>query len=363
MNTLDKQYQNLIKDILENGVNKNDRTGTGTISVFGKHIRHDMKSGFPLLTTKKIKFDLIVTELIWFLRGDTSIEYLLKQNCNIWTGDAYQAYLKKNLHTDGITFTREEFVENIKTDKTFAQRFGNLGKIYGFQWRHWGGRIDTTLTENPRWWKPRWWKHKKETNGLDQIQNLITNLKTDPDSRRLLVSAWNPSDLPDQLLPPCHYEFQLYTRELSLDERLDCLDHIWNKKFDLAGEENKTQFDNTHLDTHGIPKRAISLLFNMRSTDVGLGLGFNLASYGLLLMMIAKQVNMIPDELIYVGGDVHIYKNHIEQLKEQSLREPYQLPTVKLSDRKVSDISEYTLDDILLENYKYHPAIKMELSN
>ena len=184
---------------------------------------------------------------------------------------------------------------------------------------------------------------------IDQIANLINELKTNPDSRRLMVSAWNVGELDQMVLPPCHYGFQVYTRELSHQERVGLT------IFEEIKEED--------LNELGVPKRAISLMFNMRSTDVGLGLGFNLASYGLLLMMIAKQVNMIPDELIYNGGDVHLYLNHIEPIKEQLTRESYDLPMVKISDRVVSDISEYTLDDIVLENYKCHPAIKMPLSN
>jgi thymidylate synthase len=175
-----------------------------------------------------------------------------------------------------------------------------------------------------------------------------------------MVNAWNVGELDQMVLPPCHYGFQVYTRELSLEERLQ----VWNIKFGFANEEQKNQFDpNVHLDTHGVPTRAISLMFNMRSTDVGLGLSFNLSSYGLLLMMIAKQVNMVPEELIYNGGDVHLYLNHIEPIKEQLTREPYELPTVKISDSVVNDISEYTLDDIILENYQSHPTIKMPLSN
>jgi thymidylate synthase len=225
----------------------------------------------------------------------------------------------------------------------------DMGPIYGKQWRDWNGN-GSPLTKD----------YEGNVSSylvkpIDQIANLINDLKTNPDSRRILVSAWNPADLPNQVLPPCHYGFQVYTRELSEEERL-----LWSlRNVDSFVIPTTTE----ELDEWDVPTRAISLMFNMRSTDVGLGLSFNLSSYGLLLMMIAKQVNMVPDELIYNGGDVHLYLNHIEPIKEQLTREPYPLPTVKISDRVVNDISEYTLDDITLENYQSHPSIKMPLSN
>jgi len=248
---------------------------------------------------------------------------------------------KEHLHPDGRPYTKEEFVEKIKTDKEFAKRFGNLGKIYGHQWRNWN-------------------------DSIDQISDLIKQLKENPDSRRLLLSAWNASDLPHQVLPPCHYGFQVYTRELSLNERNELLNKATDRNHKRENCFSDEEFERETLQdckAFNIPTRAISLMFNMRSTDVGLGLSFNLSSYGLLLMMIAKQVNMVPDELIYNGGDVHLYLNHIEPIKEQLTREPYELPTVKISDRVVNDISEYTLGDIILENYQSHPTIKMPLSN
>ena len=362
MNTLDKQYTDLLQDILDNGTKKETRNG-GTISVFGRQIRHDMKTGFPLLTTKKMAFKTIVTELIWFLRGDTNIKYLVDNNCHIWDGDCFANYYRnfeKHLNTlpenSEIEFiiNKDKFINKIKTDDEFAKKWGELGPVYGKQWRDWGGRKTDGFIEFESN------GYNEHIKGTDQIQNLINDIKTNPDSRRLLVSAWNPADLDSCVLPPCHYGFQVYTRELSLDERLK----LWDNKFGFANEEQKNQFDpNVHLDTHGVPTRAISLMWNQRSVDTGLGLSFNIASYSLLLMMISKQVNMVPDELIGNLGDVHLYLNHIEPIKEQLTREPYELPTVKLSDRIVNDISEYTLDDIVLENYQSHPTIKMPLSN
>jgi thymidylate synthase len=384
MNILDKQYTDLLQDILDNGTKKETRNG-GTISVFGRQIRHDMKTGFPLFTTKKMAFKTMVTELLWFLRGDTNIKFLVDNNCHIWDGDTYQAYLTKtknqiedpnDLNWDfsspkdpKITqLTQEQFINKIKTDDEFAKKWGDLGPIYGKQWRSWkhmGPKSQQEmLDENTNWpWK---------TTEIDQIANLINDLKTNPDSRRLMVNAYNVGELDSMVLPPCHYGFQVYTRELTASERItykntkqtNFLDS--NELYDFIKSNVTMDLDNQvhkECDESNIPTRAISLMFNMRSTDVGLGLGFNLASYGLLLMMIAKQVNMVPDELIYNGGDVHLYLNHIEPIKEQLTREPYELPTVKLSDRIVNDISEYTLDDITLENYQSHPSIKMPLSN
>ena len=375
---MDKQYLTLLQDILDNGVEKKDRTGTGTLSVFGRQIRHKMSDGFPLLTSKKMYFKGIVTELIWFLRGDTNIKYLVDNNCHIWDGDAYKNYLKHTISgveggLDSITgymddclvefdgyyehfstnpsfaygfrpHTQEEFINKIKTDDEFAKKWGELGPIYGKQWRSW--KINLL---DPKTWDL--------VPPIDQIINLINDLKTNPDSRRLMVSAWNVGELDSMVLPPCHYGFQVYTRELSLEERTE-----YKKKRDGIA---RTFAPYTHqmLDGSNIPTRAISLMFNMRSTDVGLGLSFNLASYGLLLMMIAKQVNMVPDELIYNGGDVHLYLNHIEPIKEQLTREPYKLPIVKILDRIVDDIAHYELSDFELIGYQSHPTIKLPLSN
>jgi thymidylate synthase len=217
-NALDKQYQDLLQDILDNGTKKETRNG-GTISVFGRQIRHDMKTGFPLITTKKMAWKTMVTELLWFLRGNTNIKYLVDNNCHIWDGDAYRAYcnnypdVEKTFQYEGSNIevrkmTQEEFINKIKTDDEFAKKWGSLGSIYGKQWRSWGEW--STIDVPKKVLKP----------GIDQIQNLINDLKTNPDSRRLLVSAWNPADLDSCVLPPCHYGFQVYTRELSASERI-----------------------------------------------------------------------------------------------------------------------------------------------
>jgi thymidylate synthase len=383
MSNIEHSYLRLLKDILDNGVEKQDRTGTGTISVFGRQIRHKMSEGFPLLTTKKMAWKTMVTELLWFLRGDTSIEYLLKNDCNIWTGDAYKAY-EKNIHKDEFdnSFDRkndhpelgncgrtspynlEEFIDKIKTDDEFAKKFGELGPIYGKQWRSWR-----------RYRKIEDVEHKETlhiVDYIDQITNLINDLKTNPDSRRLMVTAWNPADLEAAVLPPCHYGFQVYTRELSDDERYNLLSDAEKKSFIVAtnpdvkyGEEVKYTLDTFYKH---IPTRAISLMWNQRSVDTFLGLPFNIASYGLLLEIIAKEVNMVPDELIGNLGDVHLYSNHIEQAKEQMNREPFELPTLKIMDYDsglsiIENLEHWTPIDFIIENYQSHPTIKAPLSN
>jgi thymidylate synthase len=366
-NGLDEQYIDLLKDILENGIEKQTRNGK-TLSVFGRSIRYKFKDGkFPLLTTKKMAWKGVVSELLWFLTDQTNISFLLKHNNHIWDGDAYKGYEAQCVTHSVDPMSKEQFISAIKLGNNNQPHFipdltgyklGDLGPIYGKQWRSWKRYRKVEDTEH------------KETlhiiDYIDQIQTLINELKTNPDSRRLMVNAWNVGELDQMVLPPCHYGFQVYTRELTGEERWDLLkkevgDDIFNSWVNDLVPFNGGLSE--ELQSYNIPKRAISLMFNMRSTDVGLGLGFNLASYGLLLMMIAKQVNMVPDELIYNGGDVHLYKNHIEPIKEQLNREPYPLPIVKLSDRVVNDIADYTLDDIVLENYKSHPTIKMPLSN
>jgi thymidylate synthase len=395
MNTIDKKYQELLQDILDNGVVKNDRTGTGTISVFGRQIKHKMSQGFPLLTTKKMAWKTMVVELLWFLRGETNIKFLLDYDCHIWNGDAYKDYTKEvselidgykcgdimgmqphieKLFSDSdmlIPLTQEEFINLIKVDAEFAETWGELGPIYGKQWRNWES-VDTS-----QYWQEDW--SSKDT---DQIQNLINELKTNPDSRRLMVSAWNVGELEHMVLPPCHYGFQVYTRELTGEERWDLLKKkVGEDKFQLMVEDI-VPFGgglSEELQSYNIPKRAISLMWNQRSVDTFLGLPFNIASYGLLLEIIAKEVNMIPDELIGNLGDVHLYSNHVEQAKEQINREPYDLPTIQITERnwymheKVKEhlgektfsekILSYRPDCFELINYKSHLKIKAPLSN
>jgi thymidylate synthase len=424
MNNLDKQYTDLLQDIIDNGIVKKDRTGTGTLSVFGRQIRHKMSEGFPLLTTKKMHWNSVVTELLWFLRGDTNIKFLLDYDCHIWDGDAYKRYMNVyDIESRESTYaleelhmlsdlTKEEFIARIKTDKNFANKWGNLGPIYGKQWRYWENEV------------VNYSGMKYEREPIDQIVNLINDLKTNPDSRRLMVSAWNVGELDQMVLPPCHYGFQVYTTELSDLRRYN----IWfNNNYETGMERffdpnNLPDFDDPYYTP--TPKRAISLMWNQRSVDTFLGLPFNIASYGLLLEIIAKEVGMVPDELIGNLGDTHLYLNHIEQAKEQigrpltfderyalytgsdktweegggnsygkingldmmddaniptRTRQPFELPSIKITERNwyqhelvkkqlgeksfSEKILSYRPDCFELKNYQSHPKIKAPLSN
>ena len=443
-NKLDKQYTDLLQDILDNGVNKQTRNGE-VLSVFGRQIRHDMKTGFPLLTTKKMAWKSIVTELLWFLRGDTNIKFLVDNGCHIWDGDAYKNYdnIQSTHHAINEArnmvnmmdskplestkpLTQEEFINKIKTDDEFANKWGSLGKIYGYQWRNWGGWTDTKQTgflhKTDNGWTVKWsdlhsfahgteWlttpiqnsdqslysdedegkkvyyknitlsydeksffpiqvakvidnKFDKYVGGTDQIQNLINDLKTNPDSRRLMVSAWNVGELDQMVLPPCHYGFQVYTRELSLEERVN----IFNSK--MISQGIRTQIATVDVDEsywrksleetkHDIPTRAISLMWNQRSVDTFLGLPFNIASYGLLLILIAREVNMIPENLIGNLGDTHLYLNHLEQAEEQMSREPFELPKIEILESNLSE-GEFEFN---LVGYQSYSQIKAPLSN
>ena len=347
MNNLDKDYQSLLKDILENGVNKEDRTGTGTISVFGRQIRHNMQDGFPLLTTKKMAIKSIMTELKWFLKGDTNIKYLVDNACYVWNGDAYKKY-KEN---GGKLETQEEFIEKIKGCDDFASKWGDLGPIYGKQWRDWSGKWKLTEEDNSNFDK---WRQNLDRKGIDQIATLIEQLKTNPDSRRLMVNAWNVEQLDQMTLPPCHYGFQVYTRKLSMEERMDYALSKNDFRFtdDIINQED--------YEKYNIPTRSISLMWNQRSVDTFLGLPFNIASYGMLLHLLAEEVNMVPGELIGNLGDTHLYSNHLEQAKEQISREPMEfLPKLKLSNVDVLD-GEF---DYEILHYQSHPKLSAPLSN
>lgn len=426
MNNLDLDYQNLLKDILNDGNDKTDRTGTGTLSVFGRQIRHKMSDGFPLLTTKKMAWKSITVELIWFLRGDTNIKYLVENNCNIWNGDCYKRYvLEMQLGKHGAWLDESSFINEIKSDDEFAKKWGDLGSIYGKQWRYWGG-IEKTykygiIQFQDNHWVMKWtdlhsfaegshWCYTKIKNHatlskkdigrmmafensndepfdnyvtlvdenekgyvgyFDQIQNSINLLKTNPDSRRIIVSAWNPSDLNKMVLPPCHYGFQFYTRELSDVERYK----FWfNNNYETGieyNENNQPDYDDEYYVK--TPKRALSLMWNQRSVDTFLGLPFNIASYALLLSIVANEVNMVADELIGNLGDTHLYLNHIEQSKLQITRKPLNLPKLTINDEfwnpdRTPESFGWTIKgmephDFILDDYDYHPPIKAPLSN
>ena len=424
-NNLDPWYQALLSLLVseDQSFSKSDRTGTGTKSLFGVQFRHNMSDGFPLLTTKKMAWKTMVTELLWFLRGDTNIKFLVDNGCHIWNGDAYKAYLKKcetlnvikvdtptfelngknivvqtynngfpELKQDeilykysesrgyiGTRYTQEEFINKIKTDDEFAKEWGELGPIYGKQWRSWngkpeqitnykGGEINPYFCDCQEGFEDGHSKVRKKNKGIDQIANLISELKTNPDSRRLMVNAWNVGELGQMVLPPCHYGFQVYTRKLSLKERYSIAKYDWPPD----GLHNVAI---NRLEQRNIPRRAISLMWNQRSVDTFLGLPFNIASYALLLEIIAKEVNMVPDQLIGNLGDVHLYNNHVEQAREQMTRTPYNLPKVNFNSEWWGDQSFFEAvktdnfckclleEDIQLYDYQYHPSIKAPLSN
>ena len=378
MNNIDKQYTDLLQDILDNGVTKQTRNG-GTLSVFGRQIRHKMSDGFPLLTTKKLHWRSIVTELMWFLQGRTDLRWLLGQGNTIWVGDCYANYLKKrdrfsnkdNVKEDVVInrmngssnrpLTQEEFINKIKTDDEFAKKWGELGPIYGKQWRDWKGFHEGQHDILKVVYGTEGREHYLV--GIDQIANLINDLKTNPDSRRLMVSAWNVGELDQMILPPCHYGFQIYTRELNFYELRTQLKNKLKWTTDTAVTTDDLKKISIEND---LPIRTISLMWNQRSVDTFLGLPFNIASYGLLLEIIAKEVNMVPDELIGNLGDVHLYSNHIEQAKEQIGREPYPLPKLLFKDHLKSFdtiIDILRVQDFILDNYQSHPSIKASLSN
>jgi thymidylate synthase len=344
MNNLDKQYHKLLEDILDIGVDKMDRTGTGTLSVFGRQITHNMSDGFPLLTTKKMAFKTMMLELKWFLKGDTNIKYLVDNNCNIWNGDAYKAYKTKYGYDDiDAPLSMGEFITKIKTDGLFAKDNGDLGPIYGKQWRNWTEYYVEKLNGG----NPIIVERTK-----DQIANLIEELKTNPDSRRLMVSAWNVGELDQMTLPPCHYGFQVYTRELSLSERFTWFGNN-------GGSHMHHDFIEQEMGEYNVPTRSLSLMWNQRSVDTFLGLPFNIASYGLLLELLAKEVNMTAGGLIGNLGDTHLYLNHIEQAEEQLDRVPFELPKLKLSNVDILS-GEFKAE---LLGYRHHPKIKASLSN
>lgn len=337
-----KQYLALMQDILDNGVVKKDRTGVGTLSVFGRQLRFDLKEGFPLVTTKKVHLKSIIHELLWFLNGDTNVKYLQENGVKIWNA--------------------------------WSDEEGNLGPVYGKQWREWRdckvvechnvGRTQQLMQRGYKYignMKEDGTTYLVYEKAHDQISKVIQQLREDPDSRRIIVSAWNVGDLDDMALNPCHNYFQFYTTEMSLLERLDWYEVNEPEKFANAPLINHEDIDDEErlhetLDREGIPHRKLSCFFLMRSNDVFLGLPFNIASYALLTHMIAQQLNMVPDELVYSGVDVHLYSNHLEQAKLQLTREPYPLPKLVIK-RKADSIFDYKYEDFELVGYQAHPHI------
>lgn len=305
-----KQYLDLLRDIMENGEEKSDRTGTGTKSLFGRQVRYDLSEGFPAVTTKKLYFNSVVHELLWFLKGTGNIEYLAQNNVHIWDEWPFKAYLQKNklpvpeVNSEEWTTQMKEFISKVATDHEFAEKWGDLGPVYGVQWRQWpdgkGGHID-------------------------QIQNAIDLIKNNPSSRRIIVSAWNPAEIDNIVeiggLPPCHSLFQF---NVSADDRLDL--HLYQ-----------------------------------RSADTFLGVPFNIASYSLLLAMMAQVTGKKPGTFVHTLADTHLYLNHMDQVKEQLSRTPKALPTLWLNP-DIKNLDDFTFDDIRLENYNPEPPIKAPIA-
>ncbi|ARF68838.1 thymidylate synthase [Paenibacillus larvae subsp. pulvifaciens] len=313
MSKNEQAYLELCRHVLEHGEIKEDRTGTGTVSLFGYQMRFNLQEGFPLLTTKRIPFRLIVSELLWFIKGDTNIRYLLEHNNHIWDEWAFKHYVESSSYqgpdmTDfGLRSQRDEafliqyeeqmnkFTERILKDPQFALEFGDLGNVYGKQWRAW-----------------------KTSNGqtIDQLRDIINTIKINPDSRRLIVSAWNPEDIPSMALPPCHTLFQFY-----------------------------------------VTRGRLSCQLYQRSADIFLGVPFNIASYALLTHLIAHECGIEAGEFIHTLGDAHVYSNHVDQVKLQLSREPKQLPSLYINP-EVSSVFDAVVGDIRLEGYDPHPSIK-----
>ncbi len=302
-----QQYLSLLQEVLERGEKRQDRTGIGTMSIFGIQRKFDLREGFPLVTTKKVKIENIIIELLWFLKGDTNIKYLVDRNVNIWNEWPFQDYLKANnlekdypIYSEGWRNKMKEFIEQIKNDDNFAKEWGELGPVYGKQWRRWEG---------------------KDGKFYDQIQWVINEIKTNPNSRRIIVNAWNVADVMShkKSTPPlCHTMFQFYV----INNRLDCQ-------------------------------------LYQRSADLALGVPYNIASYSALMMIIAQECGLTPGIFTHTFGDAHIYLNHIEGVKEQLTRKPFHLPKLIISRKPMGEL---TIDDFKLENYQCHPFIKFEIA-
>jgi thymidylate synthase len=349
-NKADKQYLNFLNYILENGEVKEDRTGTGTISIFDYSMTFDMSEGFPLLTSKKVFTKAVIHELIWFLRGDTNIKYLVDNGVHIWDGDAFKNFMNKSEGDPDMIWNQEQFIHMIKTDDEFAEKWGELGPVYGKQWRRWGG-----YKKEPNGWHHGIPSGYKDIPVGDQIADLINDLKNNPDSRRLIVSAWNVGELDQMVLPPCHNFFQCYTSLIKLEDRIKWYCDSIGRDISY-GEDFTEEF----LNEKNVPTRKLSLKWNQRSCDVPLGIPFNIASYGILLHLLAREVNMIPHQLKFTGGDCHIYLNQVEGVKEQLKRNTHKLSKLVLSN---TSIDELKYDDIKIVDYKSEPTISFPLSN
>jgi len=355
INKVDQQYKETIKKILSTGTKKIDRTGTGTLSIFGHQMRFDMDDGFPLLTLRKIHTKTAIHEMLWFLGaydqdkygsfGNTNIRYLLDNGITIWSDWPYKEYMRNREYRPELPdLNMKEFESKIILDDDFAREFGSIGAGYSKQWLDFGGYTDKKRNGD----KFDLTIHQ----GVNQIDYLINELKKNPDSRRLILNAWKADEIQDTLLPPCHLMFQLYSEKMSNEVRL----HAYSKWL----VNNKLPLK-PMLNNYDFPDRKLSLQIYQRSCDLGLGLSFNVAEYALLLSIISQIVNMVPHELIWIGGDVHIYNNHIDQMKKLLERSSYELPMLILN-KNIKNIYDFRYEDIIIENYKYHPNIKMNVA-
>jgi thymidylate synthase len=379
MAKIDTKFHELLNKIMDYGVDKTDRTGTGTKSIFHHTLEYDMSEGFPLITTKKMFTKGIITELLWFLNGSTSLRDLVEQDNNIWVGDAYKKY---KTHIDNLNMSessigqpkfvidKHTFIERIKTNDDFNKQWGELGPIYGKQWTDWGGRYSPNHASVNKSGTGRHFK------GINQIQNAIETLKTNPDSRRIMVNAWNVAEIDEMTLPPCHWGFELYTEELTFKERCMLYNKTLGEHFENKEWEPGKDFIESRFVTSNIPKRRLSLKWHQRSVDTPLGLPFNIASYGFLLEMFAQQVNMVPHMLVGDLTNVHIYQDQLNGVKEQLNNSvgQFDAPTLKLNnsfivdagdngERFFKDMFSYTLEDFEIMDYESYPTIKFPLSN
>lgn len=366
MNTADSTYLALLRHVMKNGKVKKDRTGVGTISVFGYEMRFDLSEGFTLLTTKYIHHPAVIHELLWFLRGDTDIQYLVQNGVRIWNEWPHAKYMKIALSelddSECVSdparvrrhFTLEEFVAAIKNNNAFASKFGDVGRIYGAQMTRWSKPVPVS--------QDQYAMHR-----INQIENLVNDLRNNPDSRRHLVTMWNPAEIADVALPPCHYGFQCYTSVLPLETRIDMAMKktgleigALNAKFVewLGSFDYMETREHAFLTELGVPERSLSLKFNMRSVDCFLGMPFDIASYSALTHMLCQVLNYVPGELIVTSGDTHIYLNHFEQVNEQLAREPFENLPALILNPSVKDMFEFKYEDFAVKDYKYHPAIK-----
>lgn len=360
MNKVDTEYFRVVNDILTNGRVKKNRTGIDTIGIFGAQAKYDVDlNAFPVLTTKKVHFPAILHELIWFIKGDTNIKYLVDNNVRIWNEWAYKRYSdwwenrskfynsSENLEKEipvvqEKNLTQDEFVEKIKYDNRFAKRWGELGEgTYGGMWRSFPYYDDEAIDP--------------QVGYVDQLQKVVDKLKTNPDERRMIVSAWHPYWVDHCALPPCHCLFHFNTEELTLEER----EKLLHAKLGITdGRHRSAEMPLSRIcDNMNIPTRRLNCLLYQRSCDFFLGVPFNITSYALLTAMIAHVTNMVSGTFIHTYGDAHIYSNHIEQFKIQMSREPKALPKLWINP-EVKSLFDFKYEDIRLENYDPHPAIK-----